>query len=248
MTMQRYEEGDSRIGLGQTHLDAGDLILPRIKVVQKMSQEVDDKRAEEGDLFNTLTGEVMDRPLRFMPIVPFKQRVFLLRDERRPRADAELAAAHLGEVSEGSGLKCRSYDMHQGIGDPGVLCETECPLSKWTADNAPPLCSETYNVAAMTELGELIVLSFAKSSAKTGKKVFSMIRMKSGVPWATIYSMDTRTERNDQGSFAVPEVTVTKDAPSTELLTQAVNWAKQLQGAIIDVTPDEAGEEAASPF
>jgi len=248
VTMQKYEEPDSRLDLGKTELDAGDLVMPRVKVIQKMSDETNDGRGKEGDFFNTLTGENYGTSLRFIPILPFKQRVFLVRDEKRAAINAALTGAGLYELSDGNGLKCRSFDMATGRGEPGVAC-AECPLSQWDG-NIPPLCSETYNVAAMTELGELIILSFVKSSAKTGKRVFSMLRMRPGVPWASIYEAKTRSEKNDKGTFAVPEVTVTKDTTPTELLTEALNWAHQLRGAQIDVTPidEEDGAEAPAPF
>lgn len=240
MTEQRavVPAEDTRLDLGQTELDASDLILPRTKVVQKMSDETTDKRAAEGDFFNTLTGENFGPVLRFVPILAFKQRVFLVREEKRTAIDTALAGAGLQPLSEGTGLKCRSYDMAHGQGDPGVEC-AECPLSKWGPDNTPPLCSETYNVAALTELGELIVLSFLKSSAKTGKRVFSMIRLRPGSPWSSIYEAKTRIEKNDKGTFAVPEVTITKDVPPTELLGEALKWAHRLKGVQIDVTPED---------
>jgi hypothetical protein len=246
--MQPYEEPDNRLSLGKTELDAGDLVMPRVKVVQKMSDEIDQKVAEEGDFFNTLTGENYGKALRFIPLLPFKQRVFLVRDEKRAAINAALTGAGLGLLSEGNGLKCRSFDMALGRGEPGVACD-ECPLSQWDG-NIPPLCSETYNVAAMTELGELIILSFVKSSARTGKRVFSMLRMRPGAPWASIYEAKTRSEKNDKGTFAVPEVTVTKDPTPTELLAQALAWAHQLKGVQIDVTPidEEDGAEAPAPF
>jgi hypothetical protein len=236
--------------LGQTQLDAGDLVLPRIKIVQAMSAEATDEpvRAAPGSFFDTLRGRDLGTSLRFIPLLPFKQRVFLVRDEKRPAIDTALAAGGLDPLSEGDGLKCRSYDMIHGQGDPGIEC-AKCPLSQWSEDNRPPLCSETYNVAAMDELGEMIILSFSKSSAKTGKRVFSMLRMQPGQPWTSILEATTRKEKNDLGVFFVPDVKATGQATPTELLGQAIKWATQLKGTTIDVTPDEDAEgEAAAPF
>src|SRR3989304_9926149 len=100
--MQHYEEPDSRLALGQTAQDAGDLILPRVKVVQLMSAEAtrDEDKASLGDFYNTLTGENYGPKLRFIPILPFKQRIFLVRQERRAAIEATLGAS----LSEGAGL------------------------------------------------------------------------------------------------------------------------------------------------
>jgi len=233
---------DNLMSFGQTKLRPEDLILPRVKIAQQMSQEVADKKADAGDFFNTLTGESYGDKLNVQPILPFMQRVLLVRQERRPAI--EEALGH--ELSEGDGLKCRSYDMEQGKGEPGIAC-AECPLSEWTDGNTPPLCTETYNVAAATEIGELIILSFAKSGAKVGKRIFSTIRMSAAAPWSRIFAMTTRAERNDRGNFFVPDFTISKEAPDTAQLEQALHWARALKGVTIDVTPTDDETEAAGP-
>ena len=53
----------------------------------------------------------------------------------------------------------------------------------------------------------------------------------------------THAEKNDKGNFFVPDVTIEGPTP-TELLSVAGQWARQLGGMVIDVTPEE--EEAAS--
>lgn len=245
--MQRYEESDTRMTFGQTSLDGTDFIPPRVKIVQQMSKEAtaDEDPAKMGDLVNTLTGENYGPRLRFVPLLPFKQRILLVRQERRASIEAALGT----DLSEGDGLKCRSLDMYKGQGEPGILCD-ECPLSRWVG-NTPPLCSETYNVAGMTELGDLIILSFSKSSAKVGKRVFSMLKMRREKPWTRIYEVVTMKASNNLGTFAVPDVKMTPDITPPELLGAAAEWARELTGMTIDVTPtDEAGEEegGAAPF
>jgi len=236
--MQPYQS-DTGITLGATHLDPGDFIPPRVKIVQAMSAEANAEtdKAAVGDLFNTLTRENYGPGLTFIPLQVFKQRIFLVRAERRSLI--EDALGH--EISEGNGLKCRSFDMVEGRGEPGGEC-AECPLALWDG-NTPPLCTETYNVAAMTELGDLIVLSFAKSSAKVGKRLFSMLRMTHEQPWTRVYAMSTRRETNERGVFAVPEVKVTGDRTPPELIRVGIEWNREPTGVTIDVTPpDEPGE------
>lgn len=239
VAIQKYDN-DTSITLGATHLDAGDFIPPRVKIVQAMSAEANAEKdpAKVGDLVNTLTGENYGQATDFIPLQTFKQRIMLVRDERRPAIEAALGRP----ISEGNGLKCRSFDMMQGQGEPGGAC-AECPLMLWDG-NTPPLCSETYNVAAMTDLGDLIILSFSKSSAKTGKRLFSMLRMSHEKPWTRVYALTTRKEKNDRGVFAVPEVKATGVKTPPELLRVGAEWARQLTGMTIDVSPvDEPVEE-----
>lgn len=230
MTMQPYSDGS--LTFGQTKLDAGDFVPPRVKICQQMSQEVADKKAEAGDFFNTLTGENYGTSLKFVPIQPFKQRIFLVREEKRA-----IIEAATGISVEGQGLACRSYDMVTGTGDPGGEC-SQCPLAVWN-ERQPPFCTETYNVAALTELGELVFLGFQKSSAKIGKNLFSMLRLSMQAPWSRVYSVTSRQTKNALGNFYVPDVTREGDIPAPELMKAAIGWAQQLSGQNIDVAGDE---------
>lgn len=241
MNVQKYEEGDNRMSLGQTHLTGQNLILPRVKITQQMSQEVVDKQVDAGEFYNTLTSESFGAELRFIPLFPFMQRVFIVRPERKDKADEKLLAADLPALPDGDGLMCRSLDMFVGIGDPGVECNT-CPLSKWVGRTEAPMCSETYNVAALTERGELIIMSFARSSAKAGRKMFSIMRFQpeGTKPWARIWQAKTRLEKNDRGAFYVPDIALTPDQTPPELMGEAMAWARQFEGAPIDVTPQAA--------
>jgi len=228
--------------LGQQQLDPGDIVPPRVKIVQQMSQEAQggkNARAEPGDFFNTLTQANYGPELSFIPIITFKQRIMLVRENRRKEIDGALTAARLEPLSDGDGLKCRSFDMIQGIGEPGILCH-DCPLSRWDG-NEPPLCTETYNVAGLrAEDGELIIASFSKSSAKVGKRVFSIVRMSPAKPWTRVLTATTREVTNAQGTFFVPDVAVAQESPMPELLRTAEYWNRELGGrAAIDITPVE---------
>ena len=50
--------------------DAGDVIIPRVKVVQTLSPERKDKIAEEGDIINSLTKEKLNGKV-FIPVFKF---------------------------------------------------------------------------------------------------------------------------------------------------------------------------------
>jgi hypothetical protein len=242
---------DTRLVLGQTQLRPEDWVPPRVKIAQQMSKEVADEKAKPGDFYNTLTGEDYGPSLRIQPILAFMQRVFLVREgPKRDHADEVLVADGLMELTEGDGLKCRSFDMIQGQGEPGILCAA-CPLSHWTQSdkkkNVPPICTETYNVAAANELGELVILSFSRSSAKVGKRFFSTIRMMGAVkPWTRFFDLATHQERNDLGNFYVPDFKPNPERPTSDLIAQAVFWAEQLAGVRVDrmdVTPDDEGTQ-----
>ena len=225
---------------GQTSLSSDQLVLPRVKVIQAQSAEVGTLGAKPGDFFNTLTLQNYGPRLRFVPISPFMNRLLLVREERRERIDGALALAGLPVLpADANGLTCRSIDMLVGRGDPGIECDA-CPLSKWVGNDAP-LCSESYNVAGMDEYGDLLILSFSKSSAKAGKRLFSMLRLTRQAPWTSWYEATTHQEQlKGKGTFQVPDVTkLAGETPPPELIKWGAEWATQFgQVGPIDVTPD----------
>lgn len=244
MSIEPYQGGGA-IEVGQTNMGAGDFVPPRVKIAQQMSQEVADKIATAGDFFNTLTRETYGSKITFVPILNFMQRVFITRlGERKDRADNLLLAAGEEALPEGDGLMCRSLDMVHGIGDPGILC-AQCPLSQWEGRTVAPLCSETYNLAALTERGDVIFLGFSRSSAKVGKRVNSILRLQSGAPsgrnhpWDRLWEATTLQDKNDKGVFFVPDVRQTSDTTPPELAKDAAYWASQLRGIQLDVEVEE---------
>jgi hypothetical protein len=236
---------DTGISFGSSHLDAEDFIPPRVKVVQAMSDERT-QGVEEGSFYNTLTSEDYGPLLNFIPISTFKNRVLLVRSEKRVAINAMLKKAGLKQVgAEVDGLSCRSLDMVTGRGVPGDECGA-CPLSEWMGEdsNTPPFCSETYNVTAVTEMGDLIILGFSKSSAKVGKRLFSMMRLSSGAPWRFMYEATSIEQKGTQGRYMVPVIKKV-GAPPPELMKVAAEFASQLAGVVIDVSPTE--DEAPVP-
>lgn len=245
------------INFGSTQLDATDFIPPRVKILQPMSQETGVNDAKPGDFYNTLTNENYGPTLKVVPITPLKQRVFLFREDRRVLVDTLLANRGLPALSEGDGLKCRSLDMVRGIGEPGDVLWAgdkesgqgqhegcpECPLAAWQGQKPPP-CTETYNVACVSDTGDLVIVGFSKSSAKSGKQWFSMLRLRPGAPWTRMYEVSSREQKNDLGRFWTGHVTLLPNPTPTDLMGLAQGWARELTGRVIDVTPldeDEAG-------
>lgn len=239
---------------GQSQLRPGDFIPPRVKIIQAQSQEVADGRASPGELWNTLTSENFGTQLEFLPLAIFMNRLLFARPERIDTINELLSDAGLpGLDPSANGLVCRSTDMLRGSGTPGIECAS-CPLSVWRGSE-PPLCGEVWNLAAMTELGDLVILSFSRSSAKVGKRVASMLRLSRGAPWSQYWQISTRQEKGRRGIYFVPEVQKISKRPNPDIVTWAASWAQQL-GAMgpIDMTPvdeDEAEAEiepADEPF
>ena len=237
-------QGVSALNFGSSQLDMHDFIPPRVKVIQAMSDEKN-KENVEGSFFNTLTSENYGPALRFLPVHTFKNRVLLVRKEKADAVSADLITAGMDALPIGAeGLTCRSLDMQVGIGYPGIECGA-CPLSRWEdATRRPPFCSETYNVAAITEMGDLIILGFSRSSAKAGRKLFTMLRLTPGAaPWRFMYEATTEEVKGELGRYFAPTVARINDSsPDPTLQKVAADFAVQLGSMVIDVTPTEEAE------
>ena len=81
------------ITFGQSNLTGDQLIPPRVKIVQAMSEERAAGAAEAGEFWNTLTSENLGNTIRFVPIFTFMNRVFMIRDEKRAAVDEILIQA-----------------------------------------------------------------------------------------------------------------------------------------------------------
>jgi hypothetical protein len=111
-------------------LDQSDLAMPRIMMAQAMSKAVQSDEVEKGNWYlypdNMQLGEKIDVVLLNM----FKSLLYF---------------------EPGQGLLCRSFDLVQGVGTPGIECD-KCPLQKWLPKEeggGPPKCRLAYNYTAM---------------------------------------------------------------------------------------------------
>jgi len=173
------------------------LVIPRIKLVQKMSVEVDEYDVKPGSLVNSMTKDVLvefkkdGASIEIIPILSGRSRIYF---------------APIG--AEGQGILCRSYDGKIGQGDPGGSCVT-CKNSKWW-NNEAPACTELINVFCMIRGYDLpipIVASFGRTSYGAGKQLVNFFYMDAQreqlPPWNFVYELGVKAVTNDKGSFYV---------------------------------------------
>ena len=97
----------SEAPMGFEDEDAGDMIIPRVKVVQTLSPERKDKQANEGDIINSLTQERLNGKT-FIPVFKFNNNI-----DWKDRADGGgiqciARDGKVGEKSDGSQVMCAS--------------------------------------------------------------------------------------------------------------------------------------------
>lgn len=102
---QAAELAAANVPMGFEDEEAGDMIVPRIKVVQTLSPERKDKLADEGDIINSLTKEKLNGKV-FIPVFKFNNNI------------------DWKDRSEGGGMQCYARDGKMGEKSDGtkVMC------------------------------------------------------------------------------------------------------------------------------
>lgn len=205
------------VGRGFEKMDVSKITMPRVKVMQGLSPELEDPdySFRQGDIIHGLLMEKM--PEKFVPISIWDSRILF-----PPRGD------------EDGGILCRSLDGKTG--PDGEVC-ANCPKSQWDdADGTPPECADTINVLALFEGYEMpVVISFAVTNYKYGRK-FKELALFSGAgdAWNKVYKLTSKKESNSKGTFYTTPVKPAGFAPE-EVRLQAETMYHKFAGAAIEV-------------
>lgn len=109
-------------------LTADDIVIPRLRLAQGLTQEVQDGNARPGEFLLSGAAPRSEITCTVMAIAKFRR---------------------LTDDANNGDILCRSEDGLVGVGDPGGVCE-DCPLSKWvnatdgSRKNTPPKCQFGY--------------------------------------------------------------------------------------------------------
>jgi len=182
------------------------LVIPRLKLIQKISKEVD-LGVKPGSLVNSVTKDVVSTDKKPAVVIPILNNITRL---------------YFKPMKEGGGLLCRSFNGKAGAGDPGGNC-LACPNHNWDDDN-PPICTELLNIFCMVRGYELpipLTLSFGRTSAKAGRQFVNLFYMQSlqsqRSPWNFAFAIKTEIMSNDKGTFYVLKVDPAGEATAKEI-------------------------------
>jgi hypothetical protein len=200
-------------------ISAADLVMPKIRLSQAMSEVFREHMRTKGasgvaggHWYHSTSKTDLGETLYFIPC-----------DMRKSRA----------LFVQGQGLMCRSFDLLQGEGDPGILCEGTyeerheypadergCELRLWTKNedgsNAPPKCGLTYNYTGIIVLDPedpektktLSGLLQLRSASTSVAKQMNTIVMEQGEGiWRNVLlALGVEEKTNRRGTFWVPTV------------------------------------------
>lgn len=171
--------------------EAGDVIIPRVKVIQTLSPERKEKLADEGDIINSLTKEKLNGKV-FIPVFKFNNNV-LWKDR-----------------SEGGGIQCMSRDGKAGTtsDDQTQLCSVcrKCEFdNSKTGKEALPTCTKYINFFGFFAGERMpIILSFSKTSYNEGKKLYSLAKVTMQNMWNYGYTLSEKLMAKGGNEWYVP--------------------------------------------
>lgn len=234
-----YTGGDSvpdfmrdRAGAGTESFSTEDVPLPRLKLLQGLSPELEKfNTAKMGDFFHAGAEIVVPTPYRIIPI--YSDLRYILWNPRESGGGI-LARADDGKMWNPADTEFKvRLDKRDGGHD--VVWKTAktvagSGLHQWGSQNradpkSPPAATKMFNfLFAFPDFPDLepAIFSFQRSSLKMGAQFIHKIRTMPKAPmWGTVFTVDSETANNKKGDkFKVPILTASGVITSRSLFEE----------------------------
>lgn len=231
--------------MGFEDFDNDIVIVPRAKVMQGLSPELQDEDCNfrMGDLIHSLLLEKL--PDKFVPIRFWQSRTMFV-----PRSDKKEFFEKIGVEEVDTMFVCRSLDGRIPQNAPFNWSNCSDCIYKdfgWDGNtDTPPLCTHNINCLALFEGHELpVVLQFSNTNFKYGRRFASMARYSGGAAFTKKYKITPKREQNEKGVFFTTPV---KPAgkPTDEEFVLAKAMYEQFSGVTVEVEEDNSVMEEAA--
>lgn len=171
-------------GRGSEEVQTKDMVLPRLEIVQALSPIKDDRHetynpeAKEGDLFNTVTGELLGDHIFFVPIY--------FRVEWLVWKDKDAGGGFFGSfATQEQAMDRRKQVVENDDEDADMIEVVDTPVQFG-------IIVDPDNPAKM----EQIVISMARTKARVSRRWNSMIQIAGGDRFSRVYEVGTMTDEN----------------------------------------------------
>lgn len=192
---------------GLEELSMKDMVLPRLTLCQSNSHARDKndktyiKGLEEGQFFNSLTGQIYGEKIQIVPLFFYHSRI-MFRD-----------------MKEGGGIICQAPD--------GKKCQLNsggpCLHDNWGPQGQPPECSEFFNYPALvyegpgTKTKDWVVVSLKTTGLKAGRTLNSLMRLRGTAAYAGVYELSSVADHNQAGQSYYTWVAKNGNPPFVDL-------------------------------
>lgn len=222
------------IPMGFEDEEAGDMIIPRVKVIQTLSPERKDKVANEGDIINSLTKDKLNGKT-FIPVFKFNNNI------------------DWKDRSEGGGIQCIARDGRVGEKSDGttLMCAScrRCEFDNTKqGKEALPKCTKYINFFGFFAGERMpIILSFAKTNYNEGKKLYSLAKVTMQNMWNYGYVLNEKLMAKNGNEWYIITATPA-GATSVEDRAFALEMFKSFRNTIqsVNYDMDDNGTEASS--
>lgn len=248
---------------GQDDISRDDITMPRLKLGQQMSPEVQAGKAKEGDLIHNITGDVICKAgdtLNFIPIAYSKEWI-LWYDRKGPHGGG--IAARAKKVIVDGQVRYMWDKPNQTFKDKldgrlNVEYQTkrfidEDGLGDWGSSvpddpESPPAATAHQNYVIMLpdHDNQLIAISLSRTAEGKAKEFNTMLKMGSIPTYARIYKMGSFQDQRDTNKFAnymFSGFEVVQDQGMFEQLREMHQSLKE-RGVNVDFSDDDDGGAA----
>lgn len=220
----KHGNGHSVTITGLDDMERGDMILPRLRVVQAQTAFSE----AVGQLHNSLTDTAK----------PFVHAVFLAVRKSRVmwpsgfERGQDPTCASDDAVSSRTNMSGAAAD-----GKPTTHCD-KCIFSAWQ-DSTPPECSMFYNFMGVDiDEGDMpFLVSFGRTSAKAGKQLITLLKT---FGLKRTFVISTEQQKNDKGKFYILSVKA-GELLNAEQQTYYADLARSFSS--VSITADTDGAE-----
>lgn len=187
---------------GEVEVDASNILIPKVLLMQGLSEMVADEKAKIGDMLYSLDDKIIggtEKPLEFIPF--HIDMIWIVKH------DGEF---HHIEPQNAANKNLQWEELVNGVQVQNVLC------------------MNVYAILA-NDLSMPVIIPFKSTSLKAGKKVTTQMyftnKTANMIPPAITMELSSTKTKNDKGTFAVLD-TKAKRASSKEEIAAAFKWFK----------------------
>lgn len=210
-------DGPSR---GAEDITRDDMVTPRLAIAQANSpqrKKLDPSfidGLEEGDIFNTVTGQIYGTKLTVVPLFFFKQRMMF---------------------DDNNSILCQSFNGVDGGRLHPSDCAT-CPHAQFKNDeeDSRPDCNTLFNYMALLPANELAALSLKSTGLKAAKQLNAKVRMSKLDMFARVLNLESVSMTRKNNQFWGYKLELGDFVPK-ELYTAASGLFEDLRGKNINL-------------
>lgn len=217
---------------GAPEIGSQDILIPKILLMQGLSQFVADGVAQIGEFRDSVSSAMLGNvatPIHFIPVHIDKTWVLSKKTGDRFKYQTMIPVTRDNESME-----------WEYTDEEGVLCRRDYTMTCY--------CLLPSDVAAGLPMPYTI--SFRRTSMRAGKKLFTQMyirnRQAGQVPPAQVMELSAKREKNDQGTYMVLDIAPVRPASQEEVIA-AFDLYKTIQGGSVKVDHSDIEAEASAP-